>query len=148
MTHSIIGVSAIALGVAAVVSLSPLSTARADMSAPIGPTFPTSGATSSPSDGAASTVGGATSTGNAAASPGTEAPAVQPPARPYVRHYAHHYARHAHHAWRNGHRYGYHNPVAIGAAAVVGGFADLGSIAAYPVYCFPHYGSCPVYLPY
>jgi hypothetical protein len=54
--------------------------------------------------------------------------------------------------WRNGHRYAYygyhHNPVAAGATAVVGGIADLGSIAAYPVYCFPNYGSCPVYLPY
>jgi hypothetical protein len=28
---------------------------------------------------------------------------------------------------------------------VVGGVADLGSIAAYPVYCFPNYGSCPVH---
>ncbi len=28
------------------------------------------------------------------------------------------------------------------------GVANLASLAAYPVYCFPHYGSCPVYLPY
>jgi hypothetical protein len=27
---------------------------------------------------------------------------------------------------------------------LVGGVADLGSIAAYPIYCFPNYGSCPV----
>ena len=44
-------------------------------------------------------------------------------------------------------------PIAVtpfGAAAnvVVGGVADLGSIAAYPFYCFPRYGSCPFYRPY
>jgi hypothetical protein len=54
--------------------------------------------------------------------------------------------------WRNGHRYVYygsrHNPIATGATAVAGGIADLGSIAAYPIYCFPNYSSCPVYLPY
>ena len=64
-------------------------------------------------------------------------PAVQPPPRPYVRHYAHHYTRHTHYVW-----------VAAGTTAVVDGIADLGSIAAYPIYCFPNYGSCPVYLPY
>jgi hypothetical protein len=38
----------------------------------------------------------------------------------------------------------------VGAAAtgVVGSMADLGSLAAYPIYCFPRYGSCPVYWPY
>ena len=35
------------------------------------------------------------------------------------------------------------NPVASAATGVVGGIADLGSIAAYPIYCFPRYGSCP-----
>jgi len=65
-----------------------------------------------------------------------------------VRHYARHYVRH--YAWRNGHRYIYYgnNPVAAGTAGVVGGLADLGSVAAYPFYCFPNYGSCPVYRPY
>ena len=166
MTYGVLQVSAIALGMAAFVSLSPLSTARADMSAPSGTTPATSGATpapsptpptpggaaSNPSDGAESTSGGAASTGNAAASTGSEVPAVQPPPRPYVRHYAHHYTRHTHYVWRNGHRYVYygyhHNPVAAGTTAVVDGIADLGSIAAYPIYCFPNYGSCPVYLPY
>ena len=161
MTYGVLQVSAIALGTAALVSLSPLSSARADMSAPSGTTSATSGATSAPSPtpptpggapstpsgGATSTSGGAEPTGNAAASTG-EAPT--PPARPYP--YAQHYTRHTHHVWRNGHRYAYygyhHNPVAAGATAVVGGIADLGSIAAYPVYCFPNYGSCPVYLPY
>jgi hypothetical protein len=38
----------------------------------------------------------------------------------------------------------------VGAAAigVVGGVADLCSIAAYPFYCFPDYGSCSVRVPY
>jgi hypothetical protein len=153
MTYSVIRVSAIVLGGACLVSLSPLSPARANMSAASGTTSATSGATSAPNPaGAASTSGGAASTGNAAASAGSERPAVQPPSRPYVRHYAHHYTRHTHYAWRNGHRYVYygyrHNPVAAGAATVAGGIADLGSIAAYPIYCFPNYGSCPVYLPY
>jgi len=31
---------------------------------------------------------------------------------------------------------------------VVGGVADLGSIAAYPFYCFPRYGSCHFHRPY
>ena len=31
---------------------------------------------------------------------------------------------------------------------VAGGAADLGSVAAYPFYCFPNYGSCPVRVPY
>jgi hypothetical protein len=60
---------------------------------------------------------------------------------PYVRHYAHRYPRH--YAWRNGRRYA--NPVATAENGVVGGVADLGSIAAYPIYCFPNYGSCPVH---
>lgn len=160
MTHGVIRISAIALGVAALVSLSPLSTARADTSGPSGATSATRGATSAPSpaaastasNGAASTSGAAASTRNAAASTGSETPAVQPPSRPYVRHYAHHYTRHTHYVRRNGHRYVYYgyrrNPVAAGATAAAGGIADLGSIAAYPIYCFPNYGSCPVYLPY
>jgi hypothetical protein len=59
-----------------------------------------------------------------------------------MRHYAHRYSRH--YAWRNGHRYVAYsnNPVAVAANGVVGGVADLGSIAAYPIYCFPNYGSC------
>jgi hypothetical protein len=36
------------------------------------------------------------------------------------------------------------NPVAAAATGVVGGVANLGSIAAYPFYCFPDYGSCHV----
>jgi hypothetical protein len=40
---------------------------------------------------------------------------------------------------------GENNPVAAAATGVVGGVADLGSLAAYPIYCFPRYGSCPVH---
>ena len=60
------------------------------------------------------------------------------------------YPRHAHYAWRNGRHYPREgrNPVASAATGVVGGIADLGSIAAYPIYCFPRYGSCPIYRPY
>jgi hypothetical protein len=36
------------------------------------------------------------------------------------------------------------NPVAAAATGAVGAVADLGSIAAYPIYCFPNYGSCRV----
>lgn len=66
-----------------------------------------------------------------------------------VRHYAWRYGR-THYVWRNGRRYvwnGYH-PAAAAARGMVGGLADLGAIAAYPLYCFPNYGSCPVYQPY
>ena len=65
-----------------------------------------------------------------------------------ARRYPHHYARH--YAWRSGHRYYYRaNPaVATAATGVAGGVADLGSIAAYPFYCFPNYGSCSVRVPY
>ena len=63
---------------------------------------------------------------------------------PGVRHYAHrHYAY-----YRNGHRYYSDNPVGTAAMGVAGGAADLGSIAAYPFYCFPNYGSCSVRVPY
>ena len=63
-----------------------------------------------------------------------------------MRHYPSHYARH--YAWRNGHRYYSDNPVASAATGVAGGIADLGSIAVYPFYCFPNYGSCSVRVPY
>ena len=53
-----------------------------------------------------------------------------------------------HYAWRNGHHYYSDNPVASAATGVAGGIADLGSIAAYPFYCFPNYGSCSVRMPY
>jgi len=145
MTHGALHISAIALGMAAFISISPLSTASADSSAPSGATpslsepAPTPSLAKSPS-GSASTPSGAAGSG---------ATALQRPSHTYVRHYAHYYTRHTHYAWRYGHRYRYdRNPVAATATGVVGGVADLGSLAAYPIYCFPRYGSCPVYLPY
>jgi hypothetical protein len=52
-----------------------------------------------------------------------------------------------HYAYRSGGRYD-GNPVRTAATGVAGGVADLGSIAAYPFYCFPNYGSCSVKMPY
>jgi hypothetical protein len=121
MTRSVPRISMIALGVATFVLSSPLSAARADTPALDAP---------APSPGwAESGLGG---------------PTVAQ--RPAVRHYPRHYARH--YAWRNGHRYYSDNPVASTATGVAGGIADLGSIAAYPFYCFPNYGSCSVRVPY
>ena len=147
MTYGALRVSAIALGAAAFVSFSPLSTASADSSAPSGVTSAQSGASATPS-GAEATQGEATpSLSEPAPTPGWAEAGPQDVQQP-VRHYAHQYARH--YAWRNGHRYVYYgnNPVASAATGVVGSVADLGSLAAYPVYCFPRYGSCPVYWPY
>jgi hypothetical protein len=171
MTHGALRVSAIALGAAAFVSLSALSTASAQSSSPgeqsstpSAQSPPPSGETSAPS-GTASAPAGATSTpsgqaseptGTASTKPSLSEPAPTPgwaEAGPQgvhrpVHHYAHHYYRH--YAWRNGRRYVYYsnNPVAYAATGVVGGLADVGSLAAYPIYCFPRYGSCPVYWPY
>ncbi len=115
--------SAIALGVAAFVSLSAVS-ARADTSAP---------GTATPS------LAEPAPTPSWAESGPVAPPAGQhPAARRHARHYGRHYAR----------RYYSDNPVADAATGVVGGVADLGSIAAYPIYCFPDYGSCPVRVPY
>ena len=138
MTHSVLRVSAIALGVVGFVSLSPLSAVRADTSAASGAASATSAAASAPSGGASSP--------NGATSASHGPTAVQHHA--YVRRYAHGYARH--YAWRNGHRYVYyrHNPVAAAATGAARGIADLGSVAAYPFYCFPNYGSCRPHLPY
>jgi hypothetical protein len=141
MTHGALRVSAIALGVAAFVSVVPLSTASADPPAPDAATpslaepAPTPSMPASPQSGTASAPDQAAAAG------------VMPPQRP-----SHidggHYARHAHYA-RSGHRYAYRSdPVRAAATGVVGAVADLGSIAAYPFYCFPRYGSCPFYRPY
>ncbi len=61
-----------------------------------------------------------------------------------VRRYANHYT---YNSRRYGTAYG-RNPVAAVVRGVFGGVADLGSLAAYPVYCFPHYGRCHVFVPY
>ena len=152
MTNGALRVSAIALGAAAFVSLASLSTASADDAAPSGTPSATSGAPSSPSQAASTPSEATPSLNEPAPTPGwaeggppsspSEATAAQ------TRHYPNHYTRH--YAWRNGHRYVYYsnNPVANAATGVVGSVADLGSLAAYPIYCFPRYGSCPVYWPY
>ena len=57
-----------------------------------------------------------------------------------------HRSAHRHYAYRNERRSD--NPVATVAMGVAGGAADLGSVAAYPFYCFPNYGSCSVRVPY
>ena len=62
----------------------------------------------------------------------------------YVRRYANHYSYHSR-RYETG--YG-RNPMAAAVRGVFGGVADLGSLAAYPVYCFPHYGRCHVFVPY
>jgi hypothetical protein len=128
MTRSVPRISMIALGVATFVLSSPLSAARADTPALGAP--------------APSLAEPAPTPGWAESGPG--GPTVAQ--RPAVRHYPRHYARH--YAWRNGHRYYSDNPVASAATGVAGGIADLGSIAAYPFYCFPNYGSCSVRVPY
>jgi hypothetical protein len=147
MTHGVLRVSAIALGAAAFVSLSPLSVAIADTSTPSSVTSPQSGASSTPSAAAPTTSEATPSLSEPAPTPGWAEAGPQDTQQP-SRHYAHPYTRH--YAWRNGRRYVYYgnNPVASAATGVVGGLADLGSIAAYPIYCFPRYGSCPVYRPY
>ena len=136
MTCNLVRVSTIAL----VVSLAPLCAARADMSSAPTPTPPAA----APSTAAAPS----------AATPSLAEPAPTPDfwaesglgQQPAVRHHARHSARH--YAWRNGRRYYSDNPVGDAAIGVVGGVADLGSIAAYPFYCFPNYGSCSVRVPY
>ena len=133
-------ISAIAFGMAAVAFASPPSPAHADT-----PSL------NEPAPTPRITTPGPDATGPA---PGAAAPSLNEPAptpvgnagsgasvqRP-MRH--HHYARAA--APRR--RYE-SNPVGAAARGVVGGVATLGSMAAYPVYCFPRYGSCPLYRPY
>ena len=119
MTHSVLRVSIAALGVATFVSSFPLYAARADTSA-LGAPAP---AEPAPKPDLWVTSGP------------DEATLAQRPA-------ARHHARHS--PWR--HRYD--NPMAAAATGVAGGIADLSSLAAYPFYCFPNYGSCSVRLPY
>jgi hypothetical protein len=114
MTHSVLRVSTAALGVAAFV-LFPLSTVRADT--------PPSGATPSLSE--PPTVEMWMESGP------DEATVAQHLA---VRHHVRHYARY--YAWRDGRRAYTDNPVAAAATGLAGGVADLGSLAAYPFYCF------------
>ena len=107
-------------------------------SAPTGVESRPSGATAAPS-GAASGHGATTS-----AASGTMKASKGATAHASVRRYADLYA---YHSRRYGTAYG-RNPLAAAVRGVFGGVADLGSLAAYPVYCFPHYGRCHVFVPY
>jgi hypothetical protein len=141
MTRSVPQISAIALGVAALVSLSPLSMARADPPATPASSAPTPAPSPAPAPSAAApSLSEPAPTPAWAESRPTKTTGAQHAA---VRHYTH-----RHYAYRNGHRYYGDNPVATTATGVAGGVADLGSIAAYPFYCFPNYGSCSVRVPY
>ncbi len=124
------GISAIALGVAALVSF-PLQAAYADTAGPAGPDA-AAPSLSEPAPTPGWAEGGPASTGNASSM-------SHPRSRVHVRHIAYR----DEHRWVRG-----NNFVADTANGVVGGVADLGSVAAYPVYCFPNYGSCSVRLPY
>jgi len=149
MTYAIPRTSTIALGVAALVSLSTLSVARADTSAERAPTptvtapaHPTSTPTPAPTTTAAAPSLNEPAPTPAWAEAGPHATTAAQ--NPGIRHYAHrHYAY-----YRNGHRYYSDNPVGTVAMGVAGTAADLGSVAAYPFYCFPNYGSCSVRVPY
>jgi hypothetical protein len=136
MTCNLVRVSTIAL----VVSLAPLCAVRADMPSAPTPTAPAAVPSTAPTPKAATP-----SLAEPAPTPdfwAESGPGQQPAARHHARHSARHYA------WRNGRRYYSDNPAGDAAIGVVGGVADLGSIAAYPFYCFPNYGSCSVRVPY
>jgi LTXXQ motif family protein len=107
-------------------------------SRPKGATAEPSGATAAPSE----TASGHGATASAAS--GTMKAPKGATAHASVRRYANHYTYHSRHY---GTAYG-RNPVAAAVRGVFGGVADLGSLAAYPVYCFPHYGRCHVFVPY
>jgi len=130
MNHAF-GIPAIALGVAASVSLLSLGAAQADTSGPVAPAAAAPSAEPAPTPRDSGSV---------------STPTPMPPERPAAT-ASRHYARHT--AWRNEHRY-YRsdNPLGEFAYGVAGGAADLGSMAAYPFYCFPNYGACHVRLPY
>jgi hypothetical protein len=146
MTYSIPPSSAIALGVAALASLSALSAARADSAAEPAPTpsmtapaHPTSAPTPAPT--------------TTAAAPSLNEPAPTPAwaesgshGTTATQNSSVHRSAHHHYASRNERRSD--NPVATVAMGLAGGAADLGSVAAYPFYCFPNYGSCSVRVPY
>ena len=126
----------------------PTSTTPAAMgatSAPTGVESRPSGATGAPS--AATAVPSGTASGHGAAASAASGTTKAPKgatAHASVRRDANHYT---HHSRRYGTAYG-RNPVAAVVRVVFGGVADLGSLAAYPVYCFPHYGRCHVFVPY
>jgi hypothetical protein len=143
MTRSLSQTSAMALGVAAIISLSPM-VAFADSSAEPAPTPTAPARVATPTPASTTTAAAAPSLSEPSPTPGwAEASPNGGPVGQHSR--ARHPARH--YAYRAGNRYD-GNPVRTAATGVAGGVADLGSIAAYPFYCFPNYGSCSVKVPY
>jgi len=166
MTYSVTQTSALAFSLAAAMSLSTLA-ARADSSAEPAPTpsvtapahpasvtapaQPVSAPTPAPMSPAPMSTAAAPSLSEPAPTPawaesgpqGTKAAQNSS-----VRHTAHRRYVERHYAYRNERRSDGGNPIGQVAMGVAGGAADLGSVAAYPFYCFPNYGSCSVRLPY
>ena len=142
MTRSLSQASALALGVAAFISLAP-TVAFAGPSAEPAPTLsaPARVATPTPATATAAAVSlsePSPTPGWAEAGPNGRATAQRTRAP--------HTSRHS--RYRSANRYEGSNPVRTAATGVAGGVADLGSIAAYPFYCFPNYRSCSVKVPY
>jgi hypothetical protein len=130
----------------------PSTTSQATPPAPMPPSSTSQATTPATSPAKPSLAEPATTPGWAEAGPKRGAGKrmeVRRPTHVYARRYGPHEMRH--YARRSEHGYpplGYvryeNNPVATATRGVVDGVADLGSIAAYPVYCFPDYGSCPL----
>ena len=145
MTYSVPGSSALAFGVAALVSLSTLSAARADSASEPAPTPSVTLPAHPPSAPAPAPM-------SSAAAPSLNEPAPTPAwaesgsHRTTVAQNTSVRRAHRHYAYRDERRSD--NLVATVAMGVAGGAADLGSVAAYPFYCFPNYGSCSVRVPY
>ena len=143
MTYSVPRTSALAFGVAALVSLSALSAARADSASEPAPTPSVTLPAHPPNTPAPM---------SSAAAPSLNEPAPTPAwaeSGPHGTKAAQNssvHRAHRHYVSRNERRSD--NPVATVAMGVAGGAADLGSVAAYPFYCFPNYGSCSVRVPY
>ena len=145
MTCSVPRTSAIALSVAALVSLSALSAARADSASEPAPAPGVTMPAHPPSAATPATTTSAVPPSLNEPSP-TPARAESGPHRAVAQNSPiRHSARHRY-AYRSERRSD--NPVAMVAMGVAGGAADLGSVAAYPFYCFPNYGSCSVRVPY
>jgi hypothetical protein len=140
MTRSVPRVSAITLGVAAFVSLAPFSAAFADSSAEPAPTPSRPVSTPAPVTSAS-----APTLSEPAPTPGWAESGLG--GTTVAQHASGRSNAHRHYAARTARRYG-DNPMVTAASGVAGGVADLGSIAAYPFYCFPNYGSCSVRVPY
>jgi hypothetical protein len=134
VTFTIARTSALAVAAGAMLSLSALSAARADPAEPA----PTPGAEAAAASNP--TPSGTTPSLNEPAPTPSWAETGTSGGQP-VQHRAarRHYADH---------RYARDSAVQKVATGVAGGVADLGSVAAYPFYCFPNYGSCPVRVPY